>query len=163
LAVPSFSFFKGSRSSNCPGSTFRAILTFAGRDTEGQLVEAAADPWFAIIRMIQRDPGSIYRIDWRDWEEIVVTSTTIITNATNTAPFFQEKKQSPGRTPSGYPRNDVHLEPYTVYDHLAMRLGLTYSLTSIDNGCRIEVSHRTTSKHFWRSQDEGTRGCREEP
>ncbi|MCA1604644.1 MAG: restriction endonuclease [Acidobacteria bacterium] len=71
MAVPFFLFFQGQQIIELPRLTFKAILTFAGRDTEGQLVEAAADPWFAIIRMIQRDPGSIYRIDWRDWEEIV--------------------------------------------------------------------------------------------
>lgn len=67
---PSFSFFKGSRS-NCPDTRSRLFFTFAGRKAESQLIEAVADPWFALIQMIQRDPNAMYEIDWRKWEEIL--------------------------------------------------------------------------------------------
>lgn len=49
----------------------QAILTFGGRDTEGQFVEAVADPWFEFIRIFQRDPLALLEIDWRKLEEIV--------------------------------------------------------------------------------------------
>lgn len=70
MAVPLLFFFQEQRIV-LPRVTIKAILTFAGRDTEGQLVEAVGDLWFEIIRIIQRDPQAIYEFDWRQWEEIV--------------------------------------------------------------------------------------------
>lgn len=71
MAVPFFFFFQGQQIIELPRLTLKAILTFGGRDTEGQLVEAVADPWFEFIRIFQRDPLALLEIDWRKLEEIV--------------------------------------------------------------------------------------------
>ncbi len=54
-----------------PEVTLKALLTFGGRDSEGQLVEAVSLPWFEILEIIQRDPRAAYEIVPRKWEEII--------------------------------------------------------------------------------------------
>jgi restriction system protein len=71
MVVPFLFFFQEQRIIELPRITIKTILTFAGRDTDGQLVEAVGDLWFEIIRIFQRDPQAIYKFDWRQWEEIV--------------------------------------------------------------------------------------------
>lgn len=62
---------QGQQKSDLPELTLKALLTFGGRDTEGQLVEAVALPWFEILQIIQRDPRAAFEIDPRKWEEII--------------------------------------------------------------------------------------------
>jgi restriction system protein len=69
MAIP-FLFFSQGQQIVLPRLTIK-VLTFGGSHAEGQLVAAAADPWFAIIRMMQRDPQAVFQIGWRELEEIV--------------------------------------------------------------------------------------------
>ena len=54
-----------------PSITVKALLTFGDQTKEGQLVEAVALPWFEIMRLIEKDPNTIYEIEWWKWEEII--------------------------------------------------------------------------------------------
>lgn len=54
-----------------PQFIVRTLLTFGGETADGRLVQAVNLPWFEIIKIIQRDPDEVYRIDWRAWEEII--------------------------------------------------------------------------------------------
>jgi len=47
------------------------IITFGDKTNEGQLVEAVAIPWFAIIRELERNPNFLFEFDWRKMEELV--------------------------------------------------------------------------------------------
>lgn len=49
----------------------QAVVVPGERVPEGQLVAAVAVPWFDILAMMQRDPESMYQLDWRKWEEII--------------------------------------------------------------------------------------------
>jgi hypothetical protein len=40
-----------------PEFVVKALLEFAGRTSEGELVRAVAVPWFEIAKMIQQDPA----------------------------------------------------------------------------------------------------------
>ena len=46
-------------------------MVLGERVPEGQLIAAVAVPWFDILERMQRDPESIYRLHWRQWEEII--------------------------------------------------------------------------------------------
>lgn len=59
-----------------PALTLKAILDFGGRVDDGRLVEAVALPWFEIMKMIKRDPESIYQINPFTWEEIIAGAYT---------------------------------------------------------------------------------------
>ena len=61
---------------NTPALTLKAILDFGGKVDDGRLVEAVALPWFDIMRMIKRDPDSIYEINPFTWEEIIAGAYT---------------------------------------------------------------------------------------
>jgi restriction system protein len=54
-----------------PAITLDAILTFEGSTVDGHLIQAVGAPWLRILDMIERDPDEIYRIDPRQWEEII--------------------------------------------------------------------------------------------
>lgn len=54
-----------------PGILLQAVLDFAGKTDDGRLVQAVAVPWFEILKIIERDPESIYQIDPFKWEEII--------------------------------------------------------------------------------------------
>lgn len=54
-----------------PGLLLQAVITIADRTVEGDFIEAVAVPWFEIVQLIQREPATIYQIDWRKWEEII--------------------------------------------------------------------------------------------
>ena len=71
MAVPFFFFFQPQQEQiiNLPKLTFKAILTFAGRHPEGQLVEAVADPWFALMQMIQDDPEQFTGLIGEIWRK----------------------------------------------------------------------------------------------
>lgn len=56
---------------NAPDITIQALLTFADKTKEGQLVEAVGIAWFEIVKIITRDPEAIYTIDPRTLEEII--------------------------------------------------------------------------------------------
>jgi len=60
-----------SSASDTPVITVKALLTVGDEAAEGQLVEAVTIPWFEIMRLIEKDPGGMYQIDWRMWEEII--------------------------------------------------------------------------------------------
>jgi restriction system protein len=49
----------------------QAVVVPGERVPEGQLIAAVAVPWFDILEMIQRDPETIYQLDWRKWEEVI--------------------------------------------------------------------------------------------
>ena len=59
-----------------PEIMLKALLTLGRNDSEGRLVEAVAVPWYEILRLIQNDPEAAYRIDPRQWEEIVAGAYT---------------------------------------------------------------------------------------
>lgn len=54
-----------------PAITLDAILTVEGSTADGQLIQAVEAPWLRILDMIERDPDEVYRIDPRQWEEII--------------------------------------------------------------------------------------------
>ena len=54
-----------------PELVLRALLTYGGKDPEGQLIQSVAVPWFEILRVIETDPDAAYRIEPRQWEEII--------------------------------------------------------------------------------------------
>jgi restriction system protein len=58
-------------SKSAPGILLQAVVVSGDKTSEGQIIEAVAIPWFKINEMIQRDPRTIYEIDWRKWEEII--------------------------------------------------------------------------------------------
>lgn len=47
------------------------IVTFGAKTSEGQLIAGVAVPWFEIVRHLQRDPAFLYRIHWRQLEELI--------------------------------------------------------------------------------------------
>jgi restriction system protein len=54
-----------------PSLLVQAVIV-PGKDTrEGQLIEAVALPWFAIIEELNRDPAIAHQIAPRTWEEII--------------------------------------------------------------------------------------------
>ena len=59
-----------------PELVIKAILELGDRTNEGVLISAVAIPWFAIARMIQRDPQAILSISPREWEEIIAGAYT---------------------------------------------------------------------------------------
>jgi restriction system protein len=56
---------------DAPAITLKAVLDFGENRDDGRLVQSVKLPLFLIMRMIQRNPESIYDIDWRTWEEII--------------------------------------------------------------------------------------------
>ena len=48
-----------------------AILNVGPGVEDGQIVESVAPPWLAFIEMFKRNPESIYRLDPRQWEEMI--------------------------------------------------------------------------------------------
>jgi restriction system protein len=54
-----------------PELTIKLLLEPRNRDAEGTLILAVAEPWYDILRMIERDPDEIYAIDPFTWEEII--------------------------------------------------------------------------------------------
>jgi len=59
-----------------PAITLKALIVPGERTSEGVLIEAVAVPWFEILDRFHRDPGSIYEIDDRTWEEIIAGAYT---------------------------------------------------------------------------------------
>ena len=53
-----------------------ALVVPVNRGTEGQLIQAVAVPWFEIIDLMEKDPDAVYRIHWRNWEEIIAGAYT---------------------------------------------------------------------------------------
>jgi hypothetical protein len=51
--------------------TLKAIVIPGDKTKEGELIEAVGVAWFEIIRLIQADPDSIYKIGCWKWEEII--------------------------------------------------------------------------------------------
>jgi restriction system protein len=49
----------------------QAVVIPAEKNSEGQLIEAVAFPWFDIIELLKNDPTIAYQISPRKWEEIV--------------------------------------------------------------------------------------------
>jgi restriction system protein len=54
-----------------PPILLQALLTFGERVPEGQVVTAAALPWFEAIRLAQGDPNLMHKLGWREWEAII--------------------------------------------------------------------------------------------
>jgi hypothetical protein len=54
-----------------PAIKLDAVLTFEGATDDGQLIQAVGAPWLRILELIERDPDEVYRIDPRQWEEII--------------------------------------------------------------------------------------------
>jgi restriction system protein len=53
------------------GLLLQAVVTFASKTDEGQVIEAVAVPWFQIVDLMHRDPSAINQMDWRKWEELI--------------------------------------------------------------------------------------------
>jgi restriction system protein len=47
------------------------VLVPGKRVEEGRLIEAVTVPWFEIIKQLEKDPGLVYEMSARLWEEIV--------------------------------------------------------------------------------------------
>jgi restriction system protein len=69
-------FGLSSRPGSPPLLTIKAILDYGENVDDGRLVRAVAVPWFEFMKMIARDPSSIYGVDWRKWEEIIAGAYT---------------------------------------------------------------------------------------
>ena len=54
-----------------PALVLKALLDFGEATDDGRLVQAVAEPWFEIVRMLQQDPERLYQIDPFKWEEII--------------------------------------------------------------------------------------------
>jgi restriction system protein len=48
-----------------------SVVTPASPTAEGQLIEAVALPWFKIVDLILDEPDTIYKLNWRKWEELI--------------------------------------------------------------------------------------------
>ncbi|MBC7944386.1 MAG: restriction endonuclease [Burkholderiales bacterium] len=57
-----------------PGILLQAVITVGDKTKEGELIESVAIPWFEIIQLMQQDPGIVYQLDWRKWEEIIAAA-----------------------------------------------------------------------------------------
>lgn len=49
----------------------QAIVTPSHETAEGVVICGVAIAWFEIVKLIKRDPEIIYRLHWRQWEEIL--------------------------------------------------------------------------------------------
>jgi restriction system protein len=49
----------------------QAVVVTGARSTEGAIVDTVAPAWLEILRLIDKDPGCIYDIPPRKWEEII--------------------------------------------------------------------------------------------
>lgn len=56
---------------DAPLIIMQTLLTFGDKTQEGQLVEMVRDPWYEILKMIERDPNEIYNLDPRKFEELI--------------------------------------------------------------------------------------------
>jgi restriction system protein len=56
------------------GLLLQAVIVPGEQTSEGQIVLAAAVPWFKIVEMLQRDPNLMYQIHWRQWEDIIAAA-----------------------------------------------------------------------------------------
>jgi len=54
-----------------PGVLLQAVITLGPKVPDGRIIEAVAAPWHEIAKMIRRDPGLIFQIDDRKWEELI--------------------------------------------------------------------------------------------
>lgn len=54
-----------------PGILLQTFVIPGEKTTEGQIIQAVSWPWFEIIQLIQDDSEAIYRLHWRQWEEII--------------------------------------------------------------------------------------------
>lgn len=54
-----------------PTIALSAVVTVEGSTVDGQLIRAVGAPWLRILELIERDPDEIYRIEARQWEEII--------------------------------------------------------------------------------------------
>jgi restriction system protein len=52
----------------------KAVITPCDGNMEGQVVRAAAIPWFEIIACLEKDPNFACQIHWRKWEEIIAAA-----------------------------------------------------------------------------------------
>lgn len=64
------------RLERAPAILLKALLIPAASTEEGLLIEAVAQPWFDIMKLIRRDPMMVYEIDPRAWEEIIAGAYT---------------------------------------------------------------------------------------
>ncbi len=48
-----------------------SVVTPVSSTAEGQLIEAVALPWFKIVELILEEPNTIYKLNWRKWEELI--------------------------------------------------------------------------------------------
>lgn len=50
------------------------ITLHVGRVDGGTIVQAVAAPWFALVRMLTKDPNSMHQLEWRQLEELIATT-----------------------------------------------------------------------------------------
>lgn len=62
---------------DAPGLLLRAVIIPGDKTKEGQLIQAVAIPWFEIMKLIEKEPDAIYKIDWRKWEELIAGAYTV--------------------------------------------------------------------------------------
>lgn len=48
-----------------------AVVTLGPKGTEGCLIESVAPAWFEIARLLSANPDALFRIGWRELEEII--------------------------------------------------------------------------------------------
>ncbi len=68
-SVPSKAIFPPRVSA--PPLLLQTVLEFRETTDEGQLIEAVTVPWFEISGVLAKDPGAIFQISPRKWEEII--------------------------------------------------------------------------------------------
>jgi restriction system protein len=75
-ALPPIAVLERFAQQDIPGLLLQAVIIPGDVTQEGRLIEAVAFPWFKIIAMMQRDPNVIYKLGWREWEEIIAGAYT---------------------------------------------------------------------------------------
>jgi restriction system protein len=54
-----------------PSITMAIVLEFGGEVADGRLIECVAPPWYEILALFERDKEAIYRLEPRQWEEMI--------------------------------------------------------------------------------------------
>jgi restriction system protein len=49
----------------------QALIIPGNKTAEGILIESVAIPWFEVIKLLEKDPAALDKLDWRKFEELV--------------------------------------------------------------------------------------------
>ena len=57
-----------------PVLVLQSIFVPGGVTTEGQVIQAVAQPWFELVQFLLRNPHALHEVSPRVWEEIIATA-----------------------------------------------------------------------------------------